>query len=150
MEFDGTDDFMDLGTGIVLNGAYGVTFAAWVRFDSFPGTAYLLSLKASDGKVLRIYNGGTSQKMTTLLSNDGSTDHEFGHDKDDVFGDAGLWTHVAVTITGLGGIKHYKNGYTSSSWTNVGFGQALAPEDVAYEFAAGGASRTRTEAPAGS
>ena len=62
---------MDLGETVSLNGKYGVTFAAWVRFDSFPGTAYLLSLKASDGRLLRIYSGGTSQKMTTMINNDG-------------------------------------------------------------------------------
>ena len=48
--FGGANDCMDLGETVSLNGKYGVTFAAWVRFDSFPGTAYLLSLKASDGR----------------------------------------------------------------------------------------------------
>lgn len=135
LSFDGTNDYVDLGTVDNIVGAYSAE--AWVNFDNFAdggengwsrifeigdGTGggsnngFVLAAQGTTGELaLWTYNGGT---ISTITANNPLPLNE--------------WTHVAAVNDGAGSASLYINGSVIASTTN-GAQQALP--GMAFESA---------------
>lgn len=118
LEFDGVDDYVDLGTLDVEGGA-GLTISAWINADDFDlhdarfiskatGTSgrdhyWMLSTISGTGLRFRLKTGGTT---TTLKSGTGQLQ-------------PGVWYHVAATYDGTK-MRIYKDGIEVVSTSKTG------------------------------
>ncbi|MGI9533778.1 MAG: LamG-like jellyroll fold domain-containing protein [Thermodesulfobacteriota bacterium] len=118
LEFDGVDDYVDLGT-LDIEGGTGLTLSAWIMADDFDvhdsriiskttgisGTNHywMLSTINQTGLRFRLKTGGTT---TTLKSGTGELQ-------------AGAWYHVAATYDGTT-MRIYKDGVEVASTSKTG------------------------------
>ena len=99
MDFDGVDDYAEIGTGTLgtaLNGAKAVTIEAWVNLDSLPGASArerivnIFDATGTTGAALSIWNTtGQVEVAGRSVSTDG-----FQTARAD-FGKTGEWHHLA-------------------------------------------------------
>jgi uncharacterized repeat protein (TIGR01451 family) len=111
-EFDGADDFIDLGTTTFLDGRSAFTFTAWVNIDTVPGVNEHYGIygrrAGTDVGAFRVMVGPWAPATSELSvsSNDGSwNDHDANTQIP-----AGNWTHVTAVYDGIGTLNFYFNG----------------------------------------
>ena len=107
VEFDGTNDYINLGndSSLSISGALSVT--AWIYADSLSGFPMIVSKRASaSSHAYQFYS--TSNKLNynngTIVQSTGTIS-------------TGAWTHVGVTFDGSGGVSFYINGSSAGTAT---------------------------------
>jgi len=116
-EFDGSDDYISLGTSTTITDLGNATVALWVKVNKFdPSGSY---------RILGIGSGATN-RFAIIPSGSGGNHFGFYNDIDDsndgkfepAGRNTGEWYHVAVTF-GSGGIKLYVNGVEENSSSSM-------------------------------
>ena len=107
VDFDGTNDYMDVGNDSSLSISGALSITAWIYADSLSGFPMIMSKRESiaahayqfysTGNKLN-YNNGTIVQSTGTIS-------------------TGAWTHVGVTFDGSGGVSFYINGSSAGTAT---------------------------------
>lgn len=107
VDFDGTDDYMDIGNDSSLSISGALSITAWIYADSLSGFPMIISKRKSlfehayqfysTSNKLN-YNNGTIVQSTGTIS-------------------TGVWTHVGVTFDGSGGVSFYINGSSAGTAT---------------------------------
>ncbi|MEQ9301611.1 MAG: LamG-like jellyroll fold domain-containing protein, partial [Cyclobacteriaceae bacterium] len=99
LDFDGTNDFVDLGTSIntnTIDGATTLTVEAWVNIASFGVTGQIISNSLSGvTSGLELRHGVTGDVIFTYRDNDGAQ-----HTSNSLPLTAGTWHHVAGVLDG--------------------------------------------------
>lgn len=98
IDLDGTNDYVDCGSGATLDNITTVTYAVWIYADTLPTNALLFEKRpaaTNDGPVF--YLGDPSGGLTRIRFVQGwSTADAVWYTNSRVVS-AGVWTHVAVT-----------------------------------------------------
>lgn len=102
MEFDGTNDFIDLGSDILFNSTQSFTASAWIYLDSYSTTF---------PTVIRVKTDQSTDFIPIALSNQtnykgvifgSSSNFNAGRTTGDISGDfIGAWKHVCLTFNGV-------------------------------------------------
>lgn len=110
LDFDGSNDYVSVAhsSDLSISGAMSIT--AWINPDSLPGSAYpmFVSKRASSGHAYQFYTNSNK-----LLYNNGSS--PIPESSGTI--STGVWTHVAVTFDGAGGVTFYINGSSAGTGT---------------------------------
>jgi|14BtaG_2_1085337.scaffolds.fasta_scaffold10543_3 hypothetical protein len=112
VDFDGTDDFVNLGSSSDFDSVSAFTISAWIKADSFSGYPMILAKTYSTtGKAFQFYIDESTSKPTLAVNFSG-----FSSSTNAI--STGVWTHVAVTWTsGTGAVAFYINGSASGTAT---------------------------------
>jgi len=119
VDFDGTNDYMDLGTASALNPTSSLTVSAWVKADSHTNTSGVYDSIYSSSKSSNAANGGFV--LTNNLNKwkcyfySGTTWYAVESDNNVV---DGQWYHLASTWDGTTA-KLYVNGSVQTSTASV-------------------------------
>src|SRR5579859_5117293 len=116
LNFDGTDDFVDLGTTSTLQVSGILTIATWIKFNSnYTSTQTIMSNTDSSGSFgnYLFEFGRTANKFTFIQNNavDATSTKSISDNN---------WHHVAVVRTGSSGswtLKFYIDGTLDSTST---------------------------------
>ena len=106
MEFDGSDDYVELPT-MNLDLSQGFTVEAWVYYDSFKNYSRIIDLgNGAKANNIIFCNVGTSSTLALIIYIDGTENLiEFKEALE-----TGKWIHLAATIDSSGKGKIFKNG----------------------------------------
>ena len=123
-EFDGIDDYINIGNAISFEYTDAFSFSTWIKPLPKSGVKYLYS-KYLGGKGILIYlNSSSSSGINTLNfnlynTNSGTTATRKRIVTNDInFAPVNVWTNIVLTYDGSGlasGINYYKNGVLQSS-----------------------------------
>ena len=107
VEFDGTNDHINLGNDSSLSISGALSITAWIYADSLSGFPMIVSKRASlSSHAYQFYS--TSNKLNynngTIVQSTGTIS-------------TGAWTHVGVTFDGSGGVSFYINGSSAGTAT---------------------------------
>ena len=106
MEFDGSDDYVELPT-MNLDLSKGFTVEAWVYYDSFKNYSRIIDLgNGAKANNIIFCNVGTSSTLALIIYIDGT--ENFIEFKEAL--ETGKWIHLAATIDSSGKGKIFKNG----------------------------------------
>lgn len=104
LQFDGTDDFVDLGSVDTLDGVAAFTFQCWYRsIGALPSNGVLLSRN----------DGGSEQIQIEIQSGEIHVDLDNGTYTATTTGTpltANTWHHIAVTFIGSSAVRIYVDG----------------------------------------
>ncbi|WP_199188542.1 LamG domain-containing protein, partial [Haliangium sp. UPWRP_2] len=120
LNFDGRDDYVAL-PAMNIDWSQGLTIEAWVRYESFNQYARIVDFSNGAGNAnIIVFNDQNhptlgAQNLTSQGNPRISLDNSL---------QAGVWTHVAVTVEKPGIGKLYKNGQVITS------GPLLLPDNV--------------------
>ena len=142
--------FLDFGTGFAFAAIEGVTFAAFVRHNSFQHSGCILHLNDGTSNYIQLRSPGTTRRANWDIKNGGtykpfSTPAYEEDDEDDdslaFFPPAGRWAHVAAVATAADPsiFTLYRDAETQDGWTKSD-GRPPNPSAVAYTQAALGRS----------
>ncbi|MDP2684769.1 MAG: LamG domain-containing protein, partial [bacterium] len=110
LSFDGTDDYVDTGTGLGKPSAF--TISAWIKPDSWGNTAPVDSVPSSgaDKDAWGIVFRNTGDVVEIAIS-DGSSRQTFtvASDWNSIGYPSDRWTHIVATVDGTD-LTYYKNG----------------------------------------
>jgi len=104
LELDGTNSYVELPPGMVLN-LTNATVEGWMRWDRFAGHSHFFEFGTAHGSLYSAQSGDTRDLGAWIGSN--NRDYR-GGEADSVL-KSNEWNHVAV-VTGPGGFKLYLNG----------------------------------------
>jgi|11BtaG_2_1085332.scaffolds.fasta_scaffold10392_4 hypothetical protein len=117
--FDGTDDYLDLGTASALNPTSSLTVSAWVKTDSHTNTPGVYDVIYSSSKDSSGSNGGialaNNQNKWKCYFYSGTTWYAVESDNNVV---DGQWYHLASTWDGTTA-KLYVNGSVQTSTASI-------------------------------
>jgi len=123
MEFDGTDDYVEVAnnTSLQFNSGSSITLSAWV----YPRDNNGYRTFVTKGRYSDTYNTNYSvrqngKKLELYYNDSGSNTWQIWTTTDDIFNTTSAWYHISITYTfGSGSsIKSYINGQDKSgSWT---------------------------------
>ncbi|MFC1623922.1 LamG domain-containing protein [Candidatus Omnitrophota bacterium] len=114
--FDGTGDYVNIGTGTGLNPNY-ITLEAWVKWDGTAGEGEIIGRWGDGGITENAYVLGVNSGSKLFVKIVNSTPTEVNV-ADTVNLTTG-WTHVAATYDGIN-IRLYKNGVQVNSGSQTG------------------------------
>jgi len=113
LEFDGSNDYVDVGESTAFESALPVSVAAWVYFDNFTDDSSIFRANDEDGR----YNGywceidNSTQELRAHFGNGGGANSGSRESK---FGNTALksrqWYHVACVIRGADDMDLYIDG----------------------------------------
>lgn len=105
LDFDGSNDYLDVGNDSSLSISGALTISAWIYADALSGYPMIFSKRASSGHAYQFYS--TSNKLNynngTIVQSTGTIS-------------TGSWTHVAVTFN-AGSVNFYINGSSAGTAT---------------------------------
>lgn len=107
LDFDGVDDYVDVGNDSALSISGALSVSAWIYADSLAGYPMFLSKRASvSGHAYQFYSTGNKLNYNngTIVQSTGTIS-------------IGSWTHVAVTFNGAGAVVFYINGSSAGTAT---------------------------------
>ncbi|HKQ48848.1 MAG TPA: LamG domain-containing protein [Phycisphaerae bacterium] len=107
LDFDGANDYVNIGDHAVLNLSNGFTLEAWVRSDSIAGVQRVVS-KGISG--VNGYGFGQVDGKLTFV-----TYGIFDYTTSGVYLTAGTWSHIAVVFDGSNDAHFYVNGQFAQS-----------------------------------
>ena len=135
MEFDGTNDFVNLGSSAYLNGLQQASFSSWIKFDSVdggPGNCFLSDMNTSTlghfGMVVR--QPGGRIRLSFYLKRSLNSQVIIDVDPDFFTTEINTWYHVVMVFDGtlsgpsadnLNRAKIYINGQSKTIF-NTGSG----------------------------
>jgi len=139
--------FLDFGGAFTFAAAGGVTFAVWVKFESYQNSPWgrILYLSDSGSNFIQLRHSNTtrranvyigrawrSQSFTTPDCNDSDRENDPCY----FFPVAGSrWAHVAWTVAADGACSLYRDGATQPGWKTT-LPIAANPTSVVYTYAA--------------
>lgn len=137
-EFDGTDDYIDLGTTTIVDGTDTFTFSVWVNIDTLPGLNEHYGIYSRypgvDNGSFRLMVGewsAANDSRLNIASNDGIWHDIYANTQTSV----GTWTYLAAVYDGVDTVQFYFDGnpdgassYTEPSVT-AGSGQYIGAGD---------------------
>ena len=103
LDFDGTDDYVQIPHSSSLNISGALTIAAWVYFDSLSGYPMIVNKRASTGHAYQFYQNGNKLAFTNGTAATSTTSLS-----------TGTWYHVAV-VANSGTATFYLNGSADGS-----------------------------------
>ncbi len=118
-EFDGVDDFIDLGTDTIIDGRSAFTISAWVKLDASPGTNAQYGVFSRDGSprdgtvALNVGQYTTDDTYYHVPTHDGTWNNHVADSQTGV----GTWAHITAAYDGAGTIRYYLNGNPDGSDT---------------------------------
>ncbi len=113
LAFDGTDDYVDLGTVSPLgNFSTGFTFEGWAKWNSFNNWSRLMVLCIGAGNNEIFVSNVATTNTLALVTTPGSNNAELDLPNVLVTGE---WTHIACTVDSTGMGKIYINGQERAS-----------------------------------
>jgi len=103
LDFDGDDDFLEVFDPVSLTGPF--TIEAWVLVHDGAGGRICANSSGITGYDFNFYSGGSGMTLRFAISNQGQISVDF-----DAY--VGVWTHVAVSGTGVIGqdVRLFING----------------------------------------
>jgi|GEM_PF-3391861 len=122
-DFDGANDFIDLGTTTIIDGRSAFTISAWVRLDTLPGTntRYGVYARRNMGSVEPLGSDGSfafgigdyvpSDSFNVVMTHDGTWHDHFADSQTGI----GSWQHIAATYDGVGTVSYFLNGNPDGS-----------------------------------
>ena len=122
-QFDGVDDFIDIGNAISFEYNDTFSYSFWINPDSDSGVKYLFSKYASSRGILIYLNSSSSSGNNTLnfnIYNKGSgtpSGRKYITTNSTNMALPNEWTNIVITYDGSGlgsGISFYKNGVAQS------------------------------------
>jgi len=126
LDFDGTNDYADVGSKIQLNRSQGFSFNAWVRFDSLTGWQTIIgqdTLQAGNPaayyfqKSTDAATGFVGLNSNTFLFNMTNTSGVQIQCADTTTVSTGVWYNFSVTVSSSE-IKLYRNGVLVNTLSN--------------------------------
>ena len=101
MEFDGTDDFIDLGTDVLFDSTQGFSFSSWVNINSYsplyPGICRIKT-DQSKGFIIFLSQTGSYQGVNIGSISGFMRAKTVGNISGDFIG---TWKHICVTFDGV-------------------------------------------------
>ena len=101
MEFDGTDDFIDLGTDVLFDSTQGFSFSSWVNINSYsPAYPGICRIKTdqSKGFIIFLSQTGSYQGVNIGSISGFMRAKTVGNISGDFIG---TWKHICVTFDGV-------------------------------------------------
>ncbi len=139
-EFDGTGDWLHLGTGYTeIQHGWNLTWMGWVKSNDLSQNGFIASQGVYDptlapGKYVGWFIGQKSGAITVIQGNGAA---EKNTDTAGFFDTAGEWNHVALTKYKNGSYTLYKNGIVIDTYENA---QAMYTAAILSHRLAAGAS----------
>jgi hypothetical protein len=133
-QFDGVDDYMDIGAGVKPPAGKATTVAAWVKFDAIISSSGIFRNDSVDSRDDRY---GVLVCTTTLASDAPQTAHLYAamfsgfsypgtrsdkYSTDAVINNAGSWHHLAVVFLPTNDISMYWDGAPVDTKRSTGTG----------------------------
>jgi len=114
-DFDGTDDYVNLGTNSGLNLLSGGTICMWINYDDMTNKRW--AGKGTNGAWEILCEGGSTDNKIKFRVNDGSVKNAIGT----TVLNSSTWYHVgAVYDKSAGEIKLYINGSLETTTSSIG------------------------------
>ncbi len=117
-EFDGADDYIDLGTTNIVDGTGTFTFSAWVNLDTLPGLndhyGVYSRYPGVDNGSFRIMMGQwavANDSLIDISTNDGSWHDSTANSQASTL----TWTYLAAVYDGLGNVDFFFDGNPDGS-----------------------------------
>jgi len=128
---DGTDDYIDLGTGISL-GTADFTISLWVKTADFHNKYFISEFVDSDNRWFFEANSDDPPELSFVQVIGGTAHTTYNDTSGNINLDShqNVWTHIAISADRDGNVKGYVNGVAGSAIT----GQATNLTTTANTF----------------
>jgi len=117
-EFDGVNDYIDLGTTNILDGTDTFTFSAWVNIDTLPGLnehyGVYSRFPGADNGSFRFMVGQwalANDSTLDISTNDGAWHDAVANSQSST----GTWTYLTAVYDGVGTVNFYFDGAPDGS-----------------------------------
>jgi len=123
LNYDGADDYVDIGNGINFEYTDAFTLSTWVNPNSVSGVKYIYSKYTGGRGILIYFNSASGAGSNTLYFNLYNTNSGSTATRKRITTNTGaivlpsVWTNIVITYDGSGlgtGINVYKNGISET------------------------------------